>query len=85
MSQPILLLKRGDLEPGKVRKCEVGGQALAAQAELEHARVARAWLACQPDFAAQRTAERTLQQEVFAAGHRLADHADEPAVVAQPV
>ena len=29
MSQPILLLKRGDLEPGKVRKCEVGGQALA--------------------------------------------------------
>ena len=29
MSQPILLLKRADLEPGKVRKCEVGGVALA--------------------------------------------------------
>ena len=29
MSQPILLLKRADLEPGQVRKCEVGGVALA--------------------------------------------------------
>src|SRR5690606_30137707 len=44
----------------------------AAAGELEHPRLAAARLARQPDLAAQGLAERAFEQEVLAAGDRLA-------------